>query len=179
MADAARIAAPVPSPVLRRARCTAARPGAAAHSGAAARAPRAAPLPAPRQQLAPLPRSARRGAAAPPLRASLADQLLDVIEGGPKLRRWYGAEKKPPRDSGGPVRGQPARCSVRLLALSRSYRRCALCVFATQEPEPEPEVDEEDPADAVRDAVLVSEADSPVGEARSQRATRSHAHAAP
>lgn len=35
---------------------------------------------------------------------SLGDQLLDVIEGGPKLRRWYGAAEKAPRDtSRGPV----------------------------------------------------------------------------
>jgi len=64
-----------------------------------------------------------------PARANLAEQLLDVIEGGPKLRRWYGAEKKVPRGDA---------------------------------PQPEPEPAEEEPAG---DAVLVTEADSALGEA--------------
>ena len=62
---------------------------------------------------------------------SLADQLLDVIEGGPKLRRWYGAEKKVPREPG----------------------------EAVEEEAGEPE------EDGVTDAVLVTEADSALGEA--------------
>jgi hypothetical protein len=63
---------------------------------------------------------------------SLADQLLDVIEGGPKLRRWYGAEKKVPREPG---------------------------EAAVEEEAGEPE------DDGVTDAVLVTEADSALGEA--------------
>ena len=63
---------------------------------------------------------------------SLADQLLDVIEGGPKLRRWYGAEKKVPREA-------------------------AESVEEEQAGEPED--------DGVTDAVLVTEADSALGEA--------------
>lgn len=68
---------------------------------------------------------------------SLAESLLDVIEGGPKLRRWYGAEKKAPRDADG----------------------------GGSEPEPAPGGEEDDPADAAGDAVLVTDADSLAGEA--------------
>jgi hypothetical protein len=31
---------------------------------------------------------------------SFGDQLLDYIEGGPKLRKWYGQEEQAPRDGG-------------------------------------------------------------------------------
>lgn len=31
---------------------------------------------------------------------SFGDQLLDYIEGGPKLRKWYGQEEAAPRDGG-------------------------------------------------------------------------------
>jgi hypothetical protein len=65
-----------------------------------------------------------------------------------------------------------------VLAFALALIVCVRRAIATQEAEPEPEADEEDPADAVRDAVLVSEADSPVGEARSQRATCTHARCA-
>ncbi len=98
MADAAAMrpcaaaAAAATRSVPRAARCSAALRGAPApqHASPAGWQPR-------RRGLAAQP-GGRRALA--PLRAkqSLADQLLDVMEGGPKLRRWYGAEKKAPRD---------------------------------------------------------------------------------
>ena len=84
--------------------------------------------------------AARASRVCAPLRAkqSLAESLLDVIEGGPKLRRWYGAEKKAPRDADG----------------------------GGSEPEAAPGGGEDDdPADEAGDAVLVTDADSLAGEA--------------
>ncbi|KAI4329097.1 hypothetical protein L6164_021398 [Bauhinia variegata] len=59
---------------------------------------------------------------------SLVDQILDYIEGGPKLRKWYGAPDLLPKD--------------------------------------EPTVEDEDdyPEDEVRDAVLVADGDSEMGQ---------------
>ncbi|KAG0562109.1 hypothetical protein KC19_9G118900 [Ceratodon purpureus] len=65
---------------------------------------------------------------------SLGDQLLDYIEGGPKLRKWYGAPDQLPKDGG-------------------DNRR--------DDDKPEPiEEEEEGP----RDAVLVTDADSETGQ---------------
>lgn len=65
---------------------------------------------------------------------SLGDQLLDYIEGGPKLRKWYGAPDQLPRDGGeGP----------------------------SNEDEEEPVEEEEE---GPRDAVLVTDADSETGQ---------------
>eukprot|EP00850_Spirogloea_muscicola_P018194 SM000164S02256 [mRNA] locus=s164:161088:164099:+ [translate_table: standard] len=56
--------------------------------------------------LAPLARRRRRAAAAPPRArrgdggVSFGDRLLDYIEGGPKLRKWYGAPDRLLRDGG-------------------------------------------------------------------------------
>lgn len=66
---------------------------------------------------------------------SLGDQLLDYIEGGPKLRKWYGAEEELPRDGGVAAKGAPGG-----------------------------EEDEGAGGDAVRDAVLVTDADSETGQ---------------
>jgi len=75
--------------------------------------PRLAPTPAP------APRARDRGAGALPSpggrgrqallavarargkdEASFTDRILDYIEGGPKLRRWYGAPDLLPKDGG-------------------------------------------------------------------------------
>lgn len=66
---------------------------------------------------------------------SFGDQLLDYIEGGPKLRKWYGAPEQLPRD-GGPEE-------------------------LDQEEKKEKEEPEED---GVKDAVLVTDADDETGQ---------------
>lgn len=65
---------------------------------------------------------------------SLGDQLLDYIEGGPKLRKWYGAPDQLPKDGGDGQRDEDAK-------------------------EPSEE-EEEGPGDAV----LVTDADSETGQ---------------
>lgn len=65
---------------------------------------------------------------------SLGEQLLDYIEGGPKLRKWYGAPDQLPRDGGDSRRGEDKK---------------------------EPLEEEEEGA---RDAVLVTDADSETGQ---------------
>jgi len=64
----------------------------------------------------------------------LGDRMLDFIEGGPKLRKWYGQGERP--TDGGGVPGQGSQ------------------------PEPVPE-----PSDVPRDSVLVTDAESPTGQA--------------
>ncbi|MBA0691201.1 hypothetical protein Goari_008842, partial [Gossypium aridum] len=59
------------------------------------------------------------------------DQILDYIEGGPKLRKWYGAPELLPKD--GPI--------------------------------VEDQEEEDYPEDEVRDAVLVTDGDSEIGQA--------------
>ncbi|KAL2603209.1 hypothetical protein R1flu_013141 [Riccia fluitans] len=66
---------------------------------------------------------------------SFGDQLLDYIEGGPKLRKWYGAPDQMPRDG----RGSQEE----------------------EEDEAEPEEVEDD---GVRDVILVTDADSETGQ---------------
>ncbi|KAG6550388.1 hypothetical protein Mapa_008351 [Marchantia paleacea] len=67
---------------------------------------------------------------------SFGDQLLDYIEGGPKLRKWYGAPEQMPRDGGD-----------------------------DSQDEEEGEAEEEEPEeDMVRDVVLVTDADSETGQ---------------
>uniref|UniRef100_A0A0E0D229 Uncharacterized protein n=1 Tax=Oryza meridionalis TaxID=40149 RepID=A0A0E0D229_9ORYZ len=70
-------------------------------------APRPSPPPPPPPQLASAARLSRRpllNAAAVVVRsrskdeASFTDRILDYIEGGPKLRRWYGAPDLLPKD---------------------------------------------------------------------------------
>ncbi|BBN20321.1 hypothetical protein MPTK1_8g18210 [Marchantia polymorpha subsp. ruderalis] len=61
---------------------------------------------------------------------SFGDQLLDYIEGGPKLRKWYGAPEQMPRSE------------------------------SQDEEEDEAEEEEEPEEDTVRDVVLVTDADS-------------------
>ncbi len=95
---------------------------AAAPARCSARRARAPAAPSPRRRCAPL-----------RAKQSLGDALLDVMEGGPKLRRWYGAAEKAPRDAG------------------------------DNKPEAAPEEEEDEPGEG--DAVLVSDADSPAGEA--------------
>ncbi|XP_020105288.1 uncharacterized protein LOC109721887 isoform X1 [Ananas comosus] len=60
---------------------------------------------------------------------SFTDQLLDYIEGGPKLRRWYGAPDLLPKDGG-----------------------------------PESQEDESSEIEEVRDAVLVTDGESEIGQ---------------
>lgn len=67
---------------------------------------------------------------------SFGDQLLDYIEGGPKLRKWYGAPDQLPKDGG-----------------SKKEK--------TSE---DPVVEEEEQEDLVRDVVLVTDADSDTGQ---------------
>ncbi|KAG2551355.1 hypothetical protein PVAP13_9KG249801 [Panicum virgatum] len=105
--------------------------------------PRLAPTPAP------APRARDRGAGALPSpggrgrqallavarargkdEASFTDRILDYIEGGPKLRRWYGAPDLLPKDGG------------------------------AEDEEAESPVDIEEP----RDAVLVTDGDSEIGQ---------------
>ncbi|KAL3736027.1 hypothetical protein ACJRO7_025043 [Eucalyptus globulus] len=64
------------------------------------------------------------------------DQILDYIEGGPKLRKWYGAPDLLPKDGAG----------------------------ADEEDENEEEEEEEEEEEVVRDAVLVTDGDSEMGQ---------------
>lgn len=62
------------------------------------------------------------------------DQILDYIEGGPKLRKWYGAPELLPKDG------------------------------SSSEEDDEAEEQEEDALDGVKDTVFVTDGDSDVGQ---------------
>ncbi|CAM6123301.1 unnamed protein product [Calypogeia fissa] len=68
---------------------------------------------------------------------SFGDQLLDYIEGGPKLRKWYGAPDQLPKDGGSKKEPQPQKPA---------------------------EGEDEDDEDLVRDVVLVTDAESATGQ---------------
>ncbi|XP_048617342.1 uncharacterized protein LOC106406662 isoform X2 [Brassica napus] len=65
---------------------------------------------------------------------SFVDQILDYIEGGPKLRKWYGAPELLPKDG------------------------------SSSEEDDEAEEQEEDALDGVKDTVFVTDGDSDVGQ---------------
>uniref|UniRef100_A0A383V5A3 NAD(P)-binding domain-containing protein n=1 Tax=Tetradesmus obliquus TaxID=3088 RepID=A0A383V5A3_TETOB len=69
----------------------------------------------------------------------LARELLDVVQGGPKLRKWYGQESGLPRDGGEPEPPQQ------------------------QEPRQQQQQQELE-EDGEKDTVLVTDADTPTGE---------------